>query len=309
MKVAMIGCGMIGCSWAFCFARAGASVRLHNPRHAKAVDAVDVISSIARQLEPHGLIGVQSVDEIVDRCIPVAEIGDAVADCQWVQENAPENVDVKRDLFLELETFSPPDAILASSTSTILPDRFTEGLSQPDRAMVVHPVNPPHLIPAVEVVPGSKATPERVEQACRIMRQIGQNPILMPRPAEGFIVNRLQGALLDEAFNLVAEGYASVEDVDTAIKDGLAMRWSFMGPFETIDLNAPQGVEDFLQRYGPGYVSLGKDRPNRHPWQGSLAETVISQRTDALPRDQIAERQRWRDEQLAKLNAHRINDA
>ena len=139
--------------------------------------------------------------------------------------------------------------MLASSTSAILPSAFTEALKGRARCLVVHPINPPYLIPAAEVVPAPWTDAAVVERAAAFLRAAGHAPIVMKREIDGFVMNRMQGALLEEAFRLVAEGYASVEDVDIGIREGLALRWSFMGPFETIDLNAPGGVRDYAERY------------------------------------------------------------
>jgi 3-hydroxyacyl-CoA dehydrogenase len=135
------------------------------------------------------------------------------------------------------------------------------------------------------------------------MEGAGQKPFALSHEIEGFVMNRLQGALLDEAMLLVEQGYVSVEDIDTAMRDGLARRWVFMGPFETIDLNAPDGIGDFLDRYGPAYSEIGRHRPNRLAWEGTLAETVVAARRALLPAERLAERQAWRDSRLARLAA------
>ena len=170
-----------------------------------------------------------------------------------MQENAPERLDVKKAIFSELDRLAPQSAVLASSTSAILPSRFTEHLAHRHRCLVIHPINPPYLIPAAEVVPAPWTAPETVERARAFLVAAGQAPIVMKRELDGFVMNRMQGALLEEAFRLVADGFASVEDVDVGIREGLALRWSFMGPFETIDLNAPAGVRR-LCRALPGHL-------------------------------------------------------
>ena len=173
-----------------------------------------------------------------------------------VQENTPEDVAVKRAIFARLDRRRAARAILASSTSAILPSTFTEGLEGRARCLVVHPINPPYLIPAAEIVPAPWTDAGVVERTAALLRAAGHAPIVMKREIDGFVMNRLQGALLEEAFRLVAEGYASVEDVDVGIRDGLALRWSFMGPFETIDLNAPAGVRDYAERYQRIYSGI-----------------------------------------------------
>ena len=127
----------------------------------------------------------------------------------------------------------------------------------------------------------------------------------MKREIDGFLMNRLQGALLEEAFRLVAEGYASVEDVDVGVREGLAMRWSFIGPFETIDLNAPAGVRDYAQRYQGIYERIFGSPQSRADWSGPVMDTIEAERRKLLPADRLAERQAWRDRRLMALAAHK----
>ena len=176
-----------------------------------------------------------------------ATLEEALDGASHVQESTPEDVERQTAGVREARRAGGGDAVVASSTSAILPSRFTEALPGRARCLVVHPINPPYLIPAVEIVPAPWTDTGVVERTASLMRSAGHAPIVMKREIDGFVMNRLQGALLEEAFRLVAEGYASVEDVDIGIRDGLAMRWSFIGPFETIDLNAPGGVRDYAQ--------------------------------------------------------------
>ncbi len=222
-----------------------------------------------------------------------------------LQENTPEEVEMKRAIFARLDEAAPADTVLASSTSAILPSLFTENLAGRSRCLVVHPINPPYLIPAAEVVPAPWTSPEVVERTRDLLISVGQAPIVMKRELDGFIMNRMQGALLEEAFRLVADGYASVEDVDTGIREGLALRWSFMGPFETIDLNAPGGVRDYVVRYQGIYANLFPQMQRRVDWAGPVLETVERERRRRLPATDLAKRQAWRDRRLMALAAHK----
>ena len=127
----------------------------------------------------------------------------------------------------------------------------------------------------------------------------------MKREVDGFVMNRMQGALLEEAFRLVADGFASAEDIDVGIREGLALRWSFMGPFETIDLNAPAGVRDYVERYQGIYSNLFAQMQRRVDWAGPVLAEIERERRGVLPADQLAERQRWRDRRLMALVAHK----
>jgi 3-hydroxyacyl-CoA dehydrogenase len=133
----------------------------------------------------------------------------------------------------------------------------------------------------------------------------GHAPIVMKREVDGFVMNRLQGALLQEAFRLVEDGYASVEDVDIGIRDGLAPRWSFMGPFETIDLNAPGGVRDYVERYEGLYARMHPSQRRMADWKGALLDGIEADRRAKLPKDKLVERQVWRDRRLMALAAHK----
>ena len=173
------------------------------------------------------------------------------------------------------------------------------------RCLVCHPINPPYLVPAIEVVPSPWTAPGTVERAAAFMRGCGQNPLVMKREIDGFIMNRLQGALLEECFRLVADGYATAEDVDVGIRDGLALRWSFMGPFETIDLNAPGGVRDYGARYAGIYEQIFPSMQRRVDWSGPVMDAVEAARAARLPRAGLAARQAWRDRRLMALLAHK----
>ncbi len=207
-----------------------------------------------------------------------------------VQENTPEDVETKRRVFAELDRLADPEAVLASSTSAILPSIFSEGLKGRGRCLVAHPINPPYLVPAVEIVPAPWTEREAVERAAALLEGAGHAPIVMAREIDGFVVNRLQGALLEEAFRLVADGYATTEDVDVAIREGLALRWSFMGPFETIDLNAPGGVRDYAERYQHIYARIFPSTQRRVDWTG--ARWTGSRRSAAAPARRPARRAR-----------------
>ena len=164
-----------------------------------------------------------------------------------MQENGPETAAAKRAIFADLDGAAPPAAILASSTSFIPASQFSEGLPGRARCLVGHPVNPPHLVPVVELCGAPWTAPETIARARTLYESARQAPITVNREIFGFVLNRLQGVLLAEAFRLVGEGVVSPQDLDVTLKDGLGLRWSFMGPFETIELNAPGGIRGLLR--------------------------------------------------------------
>ena len=240
---------MIGRAWAIVFARAGHPVALHDADPGALQRSLAALDQSLADLRAAGLLA-ESPVAVRRRIAPAPSLAAALDGAVYVQENIGENLDAKRALFAALDRLAAPDAILASSTSTITASLWSEGLAGRARCIVAHPVNPPHLVPLVELSPAPWTAPEVVARTKALHESVGQVPIVVNREIQGFILNRLQGALLAEAFRLHADGYASAEDIDKTVRDGLGLRWSFMGPFETIDLNAPGGVADYCARYG-----------------------------------------------------------
>jgi len=303
--VAIIGTGFIGRAWAISFARAGHEVTLWDQDSAAPDRAIEFIADVLPDLAANDLLGGQSPADLLGRLHIERELAAALIGVEHVQENAPERVDVKRGLFAKLDRLAPEGAVIASSTSAILPSRFTDGLAGRHRCLIIHPINPPYLIPAAEIVPAPWTSPQIVKQARDFLIAAGQAPIVMKREVDGFVMNRMQGALLEEAFRLVADGYATVEDIDIGIREGLALRWSFMGPFETIDLNAPGGVRDYVERYHNIYKILFAQMQRRVDWEGHVLGEIERARRVELPASQLAERQLWRDRRLMALAAHK----
>ena len=304
-KAAVIGSGFVGRAWAISFARAGCEVALWDQDKDAPGKALAYVERLLPDLEANDLLNGSPAGEVAARIHVAPTLESALEGVVHVQENTPEDVDVKRAVFAQLDSAAPPDAVLASSTSAILPSAFTEALKGRARCLVVHPINPPYLIPAAEVVPAPWTAPEAVERTASFLRAAGHAPIVMKREIDGFVMNRLQGALLEEAFRLVEQGYAGVEDIDVGIRDGLALRWSFMGPFETIDLNAPAGVRDYAERYQGIYSGIFGSSQWRADWSGPVMDKVELERRKSLAADKLEERQAWRDRRLIALAAHK----
>ncbi|WP_421478018.1 3-hydroxyacyl-CoA dehydrogenase [Agrobacterium tumefaciens] len=305
LQVAVVGVGLIGRAWTITFARAGRHVRLWDPDADACGRAKDFIATVLDDLAQNDLLHGRKPAEVLEFITACATLEDALDGAGWVQECGPEKIADKRALFARLDELSHPDAILASSSSALLPSAISEGLKGKHRCLVAHPINPPYLIPAAEVVPAAWTSPEVMMTAEAFLSSIGQVPIMMKKEVDGFIMNRLQGALLEEAFRLVANGYASAEDVDRGIADGLALRWSFIGPFETIDLNAPGGIADYIDRYQPMYSGMFEQMRERVAWDGPVLKDVLESRRHLLPETALAERQVWRDRRLMRLRAHK----
>ena len=301
-RISVVGAGTIGRAWAIVFARAGHPVTLYDASPEAAAGALDRIREGLADLRRFGLI--DDPKAVARRVKTASTLDEAVRDADYVQENTLETLDVKRDVFRRMDGLAPPGCILASSTSTIPASRFSEGLEGRARCIVAHPVNPPHLVPLVEVSPAPWTGPDVVERTLALQKRAGQSAVLIRKEVEGFVLNRLQAALLLEAWRLVREGCISVEDLDACVKDGLGLRWSFMGPFETIDLNAPDGVADYARRYGPAFHAMMRD-VTYLPWDEGLIARIESERRELLPGDRRADRAAWRDRRLMALAAHK----
>jgi L-gulonate 3-dehydrogenase len=300
-RVAIIGSGLVGRAWAIVFAGGGCEVALYDASAGVAEKARNLVAEGLEELAAHGLV--RDTTAAAARVRATASLADALDGATFVQENTPERLEVKRAIFADVDRLAAPGAILASSTSTIVASAFTESLAGRHRCLVAHPVNPPHLVPLVELVAAPWTAPAVVAKAKAVYEAVGQVPIVVKREIEGFILNRLQAVLLSEAFRLVEDGYVTPQDLDKTLADGLGLRWSFMGPFETIELNAPGGIPDYCTRYGPSLSRLSAADPTIYDRE--KLGRIMAQWPNALTPDQVAARMRWRDRRLAALKAHK----
>jgi L-gulonate 3-dehydrogenase len=302
--VAIIGAGLIGRAWGSIFARAGWRVRLYDPAGGQARRCHALCEEALAMLAEHGLC--DDPAGALARITVAETLEDALAGVAFVQENGPENVEIKKAIYADLDRLAPPDAILASSTSAIVASRFTEGLAGRHRCLVAHPVNPPHLVPVVELCGAPWTAPDVIERARAVYRAIGQVPVTVKKEVEGFILNRLQGALLTEAMKLVGEGFVSPQDLDHVVADGLGLRWSFLGPFATIELNAPGGIPDYVARYSGFYQRLAADPAPPSAWTGGSGARVAAEWAREPDAAEVQRRSADRDRRLAALQAHKI---
>ncbi|SEP79762.1 3-hydroxyacyl-CoA dehydrogenase [Devosia sp. YR412] len=300
-RVACIGAGTVGRAWAVVFARAGYDVAL-NDAIAGEVERT-AIPGARRTLEllaENGLLS-EDVETVVARIRPAGSIAEAVTDVVFVQESVREDVAVKREVFSEIAAHAPADTILASSTSAIPGSDFLTHFAHPERALVVHPVNPPSLIPLVELCGTGTTSPETIAAARQLMTEAGMRPIVLKKEIDGFILNRLQFTLVAEALHLVGEGYCTPEDIDAVLTYGLALRWASIGPFEVAHLNAPDGLQGFVNRLGPMMRQLGAAARTDYDWTEEQIASAHAQLAERIPLDTIADRQAWRDQQILAL--------
>jgi 3-hydroxyacyl-CoA dehydrogenase len=301
-RVAVVGCGLVGRAWAMVFARAGIQAAIWDPAPGVAEAAINTICGSLADLAAAGLIA-EAPDQVAARILPAESLGAAVAGASHVQESGPERPEVKRATFAELDALCPVRVTLGSSTSAIPSSAFTEALPGRARCLVAHPVNPPYLIPLVELVAAPWTSAEALASVRALMLRAGQVPVTAHKETTGFVLNRLQWALLAEAFRLVRDGVMSPEDVDACVTHGLGRRWAFMGPFETIDLNAPGGVADYVARFAAPLAAISAEQ-TAYGYDGPEVAAVHEARREALPLPKIPERSAWRDRRLMALAAH-----
>lgn len=297
-KIACIGAGNVGRAWAVAFARAGYKVALYDVSAEEISDrAMPLATRTIELLAENGFLS-ESAETVLARIRPASRLAEAVRDAEHVQESVREDVDIKRAVVREIDAYAPVDAIIASSTSAIPGSQFLGEIRHPGRALVAHPVNPPSLIPVVELCAADTTAPETVDRAAAFYAGIGMNPVRVLKEIDGFILNRLQYTLVAEAMHLVGEGYCSAEDIDTIIRDGLALRWASLGPFEVAHLNSTHGFQGFVDQLGPMMKRMGKDARTDYDWKPALAEQIHAELAQRMPVDEIAEMQAWRDRRI-----------
>jgi 3-hydroxyacyl-CoA dehydrogenase len=245
-RIAVVGTGVIGASWAALFLARGLDVVATDPAPGAEERLRADVAAHWSSLEP-----VEGAAP--DRLTFVVDPADAVAEADFVQENGPEREDVKHALYAVLDAAARPEVVIASSSSGMLPSVIARGCAEhPERVVIGHPFNPPHLIPLVEVVPGEKTSEDAVERAMAFYSALGKRPIRLRQEVPGHVANRLQAALWQEAYSLVERGVATVADIDTAIANGPGLRWAVLGPFVNQHLSGgPGGLAHVLEHLGP----------------------------------------------------------
>jgi len=294
--VAIVGAGLIGRCWAMVFARAGSQVRLWDP-----VDGVAEAARVWVTEEAAAIDATQGTDwasAIASRLTCAPSLQAALDGAVYAQESGPERVDIKRALFAEMDALAAPDCILASSTSTIPTSQFASDLPGRGRALVCHPANPPHLLPAVEVAPADWHDPAFVQRVCEVLTAVGQWPVPLKKEIPGFVMNRLQAAVINHAVSLVADGVVDADGLDRILSGSIGRRWAFLGPFETTHLNAPGGFLDYAERYGPPLQALGEGMKVSGPWPDHAVSQIAAAVSSDTP---VSERQTRRDRILLQL--------
>lgn len=299
-KVAIVGGGSIGVAFCIVFARAGFEVHLYDPARERREAVKPEVEARLADLAEFDLLD-ETADNVLDRITVFDELAETVRDVVLVQECAPERIELKQELFVLFETYAPRDAVLASASSALTASSFASTLPGRARCLVAHPGNPPYLISVIEIVPAPFTDRAIVARAAALYEAAGMSAVHVTGEIEGFVFNRLQGALLREAYCLVRDGVASVEDIDRVIRDGVGLRWSVTGPFETVDLNTRGGIASHAQKMGPAYERMGMSRGQHDPWTPELVARVEAERRVLLPLSDWESRVRWRDRRLMSL--------
>jgi 3-hydroxyacyl-CoA dehydrogenase len=273
-RVAIVGTGVIGSSWAALFAAHGHEVSATDRRPDVADALRAAIEGCWPSLERQGLVGEGGSPDLVS---VAASVADAVDGAVFVQESAPERLDIKHELFHEIDSVAAPDTVIASSSSGFMPTDLQRACARhPERVLVGHPFNPPHLVPLVEVVGGAATSDSAIRTAVGTYSSIGKSPIHIRAELPGHITNRLQAALWREAYWLVEQGVVSVADVDRAISSGPGLRWALLGPFATQHLSGGDGgIAHVVEHLGPPMVEWWKTMQTP-AWTAELKAAVVA---------------------------------
>ena len=302
--VAIIGAGNIGCAFALVFASCGFQVRVFDVDPGARDALLRRVGAWMSDLRDYELLDARA-DEVEDRIAVGDDLATVLDGVAYVQECIPEDLQQKRRLFADMSAMAPDRAVIASSSSAIPASAFAADIDGADRCLVAHPGNPPFLLRVVEVVPAPFTDPAAVERARQFLSAAGLAPVTLKKEINGFVFNRLQGAVLREAYCLVRDGVASVDDIDAIVRDGLGLRWAVVGPFETADLNRRGGIAAHAQIMGDAYAAMGAERGRHEPWTPELVTEVEAQCRARLPLERWDDRARWRDREIMKVLASR----
>ncbi len=286
--VAVVGVGVIGRSWVRVFTRAGSDTRAWDPN----------ADALTRALSWHDE---QMQSSSAGRLLRCDSLDEALDGVEYVQENGPESLVQKQRIYAELDRLSSRDTILASSTSAIDMTEIARDLSGAWRCVVAHPVNPPHVVPVVEVLGGQQTRTDVVQQTAAFMRAVGQKPVVLNTFVPGFLLNRLQVALLREAINLVQQGVADTEAIDAVVQHGLGLRWALLGPFGVANTNADGGIREYLERFAGSLETLMRDLGGTPRLDRTLVERIGKQTDATTGETPLVDIRRWRDRMVQDL--------
>ncbi|XP_036055250.1 lambda-crystallin homolog isoform X2 [Onychomys torridus] len=285
------------------FASGAFKVKLYDVEQQQITESLEHIRKEMKLLEQSGsLKGSLSAEQQLSLISGCSNLAEAVEGAMHIQECVPENLELKKKIFAQLDRIVDDRVILSSSSSCLLPSKLFTGLAHVKQCIVAHPVNPPYYVPLVELIPHPETAPATVDRTYALMRKIGQSPVRVLKEIDGFVLNRLQYAIISEAWRLVEEGIVSPNDLDLVMSDGLGMRYAFIGPLETMHLNA-EGMVSYCDRYSDGMKRVLKTFGPIPEFSGATVEKVNQDMCMKVPDDpeHLAARRQWRDNCLMKL--------
>jgi carnitine 3-dehydrogenase len=301
-RIACIGAGLVGQGWATIFLSRGLEVIMQDISQ----EILDVSMKQTwlnlKFLETQGLVQKGSVEAWRERIQTTTDIADACGHVDYIQESVPDNYEIKKRVFEEMDAAAPAHVILASSASGLLMTDVQEVTTRPERCVLVHPVLPVHLIPTVEIAGGKKTSPITIQKAREFMERVGKSPVVLRQEVPGYIINRLQAALMREAIDLVDKGIASPEEVDKAFCRGLGLRDPVVGPFLRMHI-AGNGIENFLKNYAQSYRYRWETMETWTSIPSSAIDAVINGTRDMkiVSEKSLGEVSAWRDDMLVKI--------
>ncbi|XP_069009761.1 lambda-crystallin homolog [Embiotoca jacksoni] len=302
--ITVIGSGLIGRSWAMVFVSGGYSVKIYDNQPGQSAKAITEISKQLGELEEaHMLRGKLSATQQLTLLSSYDDLAQALEGAFFVQESVFEQLEVKQSIFQDIERLVGTDIILSSSTSCLVPSNVFSRVQNRSRCLVSHPVNPPYYVKLVELVPHPETAANVMDNTHALMTKVGQVPVLLKKEIDGFALNRVQAAIIAESWRLVQDGIVSVKDIDLVMSEGLGMRYAFIGPMETMHLNAPEGLEDYMKRYGEGITRLLKSFGPVPDFCGEGAKSVVNEMCELIPSDEqhLSARKERRDKLLMCL--------
>ena len=301
-NVACVGSGLIGQGWATLFAAAGFDVIMQDLSDDKLKSAVAQVRLNLIHLADNGRLQTGTAAGAYNRIRTTLSLTEAVEDADYILESVPDKYAAKKPVFKEMDALAAPDTILASSSSGLLMSEIQTAVTRPERCVLVHPFLPVHLLPLVEVVGGELTVPETVEITCRLMEKIGKAPVRLKKEVSGYIVNRLQAAILREAMDLVASGVASAQEVDQAFCTGMGMRDPFIGPLLRAHL-AGNGIESFVEHYAESYRLRWESMATWNTISSQVRDTLVNSVNEMpIVRDNSLEDiKNWRDKMLMEI--------
>lgn len=300
----MVGSGLIGRSWAMVFLSGGYKVKIYDNKPGQASGAITEIRKQLEELQQSKMLrGNLSAAEQTSLLSSHDDLQQALQDAFFVQECVFEDLEAKQTVFQEVESLVKESVILSSSTSCLMPSNVFSRVQNRTRCIISHPVNPPYYVRLVELVPHPETLPAVMDVAFSLMTDVGQAPVRLRKEIDGFALNRVQYAIIAESWRLVQEGVISVKDIDLVMSEGLGMRYAFIGPIETMHLNAPEGMEDYLQRYSEGIKRVLKSFGPVPEFSGDAAARITEEICELIPADQehLTARRERRDQLLMGL--------